>query len=157
MSATVIVLYEPSRHGREALAEADQLARARHAHLSVVVWARRERQDVGCAQCRANAAFWNHELEEIAHKELYEARALLGDPADTEYRVASGSTVAALADLAARERPDVIVVPWHRTRSLSRRLGRELTARLRAAGVPEVRMAARGPAVATSGPSRSLS
>ena len=143
MTATVIVLYEPSQHGREALAEAEQLARACHARLSVVVCARRERQDVGCAQCRANAVFWNHELAGIAHQELDEARALLGDPADTEYRVANGSNTRALADLATRERADVIVVPWRRTGLLSRRLGRELTARLRAAGVPEVRMAAR--------------
>src|SRR5579859_5771198 len=157
MSETVIVLYEPTRHGREALGEADQLARACHARLSVVVCAPRERQDVGCAQCRANVAFWNHELDEIAHEELDAARVLLGDPADTEYRVVNGSTVRALADLAARERADVIVLPWRRTGSLSRRLERRLTARLRAAGVPEVRVAARGPKVVSSAASGSLS
>jgi nucleotide-binding universal stress UspA family protein len=157
MSGSVIVLYEQSRHGREALAEADQLARDRDARLRVVVCAPRERQDVGCAQCRANVAFWNHELDEIAHQELDEARALLDDPADTEYRVVNGSLVRALADLATRERADVIVVPWRRTGSLSRRLGRELTPRLRAAGVPEVRMAARGATVVSSAAGRSLS
>ena len=155
MSATVIVLYEPSRHGREALAEAEQLARACHARLSVVVCAHRERQDVGCAQCRANAAFWNEELERIAHRELDDARALLGDPADTDYRVTNGSTVRALSDLATRERAEVIVVPWRRTGSLSRRLGRDLTARLRTAGVREVRVAARGSKVGITAASRS--
>jgi hypothetical protein len=139
MNPSVIVLYEPSEHGRAALAEAERVAHDRHARLSVVVHARRERENVGCTQCRANVVFWNRERNLIAHQELDEARALLGDPAGAEYRVTTGPTVRSLAELAALERADVIVVPWRRTGAVSRRRGEKLTARLRAAGVREVR------------------
>lgn len=142
MSTTVIVLYEPTKHGRRALAEGERLARDRRARLRVLVSSHHERQNRGCAQCQANVAFWNRELETIAHEELDQARALLEDPADTEYRVINASNSRVLATLVASEGADLIVVPWRRSGSLSRRLGRGLIARLRAAGVREVRMAA---------------
>lgn len=144
MSTTIIVLYEPTKHGRRALAEGERLARDHRASLSVLVRSHHERQTLGCAQCQANVAFWNRELELIAHQELDQARALLEDPADTEYRVVNASNAHVLATLVASEGADLIVVPWRRSGSLSGRLGRGLIGRLRAAGVREVRMAAAG-------------
>jgi nucleotide-binding universal stress UspA family protein len=141
MSSTVMVLYEASESGRLALAHGEFLARERGTRLTVVVCVPREREDVGCARCRHGAVIWNHELREIAGEELAEARRLLDDPAAADYRVAYGTEARDIAEIAARERAQAIVVPFRRGWPLAARRSRALAERLRAAGRWEVRIA----------------
>src|SRR5437764_3163760 len=84
----VLVEYEPSPRGREALLHALGVARDIGANLTVVAVARKERVRLGCASCRANTAFWNQEMQTLAEEALAEAGGLAGPSSTIEYAVA---------------------------------------------------------------------
>src|SRR5947199_8283708 len=88
----VLVQYESSEAGRAALFHALSIAREAEAHLTVSSVATRQPVGIGCASCRANTAFWNHELQTLAQEALAEAGHLLGPSATIDYVVARGSS-----------------------------------------------------------------
>lgn len=130
--AGVLVLYQPTRAGQAALADAEALAAQRDVALRVLVVRPFEREDVGCARCRQGAVIWNHELGEIVEEELEQARGLLG-ARRTAYESVRGGVVESVAQVAARDGAAVIVIPAQRRGPL-RRLWPDRVRRLEQAG-----------------------
>ncbi len=127
----VLAVCDLSRGGRAALRWAADAALARDTQLTVVELVRRERGDVGCGHCRQGAALWNQHLDEIASERLARAQALIGDGPRVSFEVAEEPAVSAVAQIAGRVRPDLIVLPRH---GLGWRRGASAAARLRQLG-----------------------
>jgi nucleotide-binding universal stress UspA family protein len=130
----VLVTYEASADGHAALSHAVGIASAARAPLTVVVIVPHERENVGCARCRSNAAMWNRELEAIAKEELAEAARLVGGMPTVEYEVARGPRATAIAESASRCGADLIVLPWRRPARIWRMFARDVGEPLRRAG-----------------------
>jgi nucleotide-binding universal stress UspA family protein len=131
----VLVEYESSAHGREALFHALEVARNADAELTVVAVATRELVGVGCARCRANAVFWNREMRYLAEEALGEAAELLGRSRTVEYAIADGAdTRDAVAGAAAGCGADVIVVPSEPNGRFRRLVSSKLAEHLRRDG-----------------------
>jgi hypothetical protein len=80
-SGDVIVWFEDTPPGRRALSEAQNLAKATDAHLTVVAVAAHERV-IGCGRCLQGTVLWNLEMKKIAHEELLAAQKLLEPATD---------------------------------------------------------------------------
>ena len=78
---------------------------------------------MGCAHCRANAAWWNEQMRVIARERLFEPAADLSDPS-TSIRclAACGPMSGVLAQATEQYDIDVIVLPWRRAVRLRRLL-----------------------------------
>ncbi len=131
--AHVLVAYEPSRSGEDAVRRAAELAAESGARLTVVTVAVSEPTDRKC--CDTRSVYWNGVLRELARDELSRAVVAVGSDADAEFRVISGRSVpSAIAEEAERCEADVVIVgrergllPWTRTRrvrQLQRRTSR---------------------------------
>ena len=129
----VLVAYEPSLSGDDAVRRAAELAADAGARLTVVTVAVSEPTDRKC--CDTRSVYWNGVLRELAGDELGRARMAVGSGAAAEFRVISGRSVpSAIADEAERCRADVVVVgrergllPWtrmRRARQVQRRTAR---------------------------------
>jgi len=133
-SSSVLVVYETSPAGRDALLHAADVARARKIPLVVLAAAPQARVDGGCLRCRGSAGLWNLAMIEVAEEELQEARELLAagaEPKDVHYVVGRGEPLKAITATAAQHGADCVVVPSDpasrlplpRRRSLASRLG----------------------------------
>ena len=118
----VVVVFEPTPAGREALAAAYSQAATTGAPLTVVTVARKERTDIGCAACRSAAAFHNELACEIATDELREAKVLLDEiemaaGVEVDYVLARGKFVRAVTVVSAERGAACVVVPERTTRA----------------------------------------
>ena len=131
--AHVLVAYEPSRSGDDAVRRAAELAAEAGARLTVVTVAVSEPTDRKC--CDTRSVYWNGVLRELAGDELSRAVVAVGSDAGAEFRVISGRSVSsAIAQEAERCKADVVIVgrdrgllPWtrmRRARQVQRRTSR---------------------------------
>ena len=126
----MLVAYEQSSHGREALLHAAALARDAGAPLTVVSVATTVAVD-GCLRCRGSAVLWNREMQEVAHEALAEAERLVPDSVTASYEVAVGEPAEAISEAADEAHADVVVLPWERPRRLRRRFSSTVAEELR--------------------------
>jgi nucleotide-binding universal stress UspA family protein len=106
----VVVAYEASPRGRAALRHALDIAREAKLRLTVVSVALKEPL-AGCAQCQANAVFWNRERRSFAAEDLAEAVGLVRDTPGVEFAIVEGRGTQAIGHAADRAGADVIVLP----------------------------------------------
>jgi hypothetical protein len=135
----VVVVFEPTPAGREALAAARSHAAAVGAPLTVMTVASKERTDIGCGACRSAAAFHNELACEIATDELRQAKVLLdgiGEAGDVEvdYVLARGNFVRAVTVVSSERAATCVVVPERTTRAPWRRLYRDRAEGVRRGG-----------------------
>ena len=128
----VLVYYQPSRDGRAALAHGLALADDAGASLTVAAVTPQDRTDVGCAHCRATNARWNAQMRVVAHEQLSELAADLGESSPAvRYLAACGPTAPVLCAAAEQDGVDVIVLPHRRAERLRRLLRASLFEQLR--------------------------
>ena len=93
----VLAVYEPTRHGHDAVRLAAETAEEGRARLTVVTVAVVEPTDQKC--CDRRSVYWNGVIRELADDELVSARRLFGASGGAEFRVVAGRSVAsAVAD-----------------------------------------------------------
>ena len=141
----VLVAYEPSSHGREALFHASDIAREAGVPLTVVSVATKVPVD-GCLRCRQSAVLWNREMREVAREALDEAAGLLGPTSAVSFDVAVGQPALAIGDAADRAGADMVVLPWERERRVRRRFSSTVVEDLRRSGRWDVIVAPRASA-----------
>jgi nucleotide-binding universal stress UspA family protein len=128
-SGDVIVWFEDTPPGRRALSEAQNLAKATDAHLTVVAVAARERV-IGCGRCLQGTVLWNLEMKKIAHEELLAAQKLLEPATDVSFELMVGTPADSISAVATSRRASAVVLPWQRNRRLDppqrREVGRKV-------------------------------
>jgi len=129
----VVVWFEATRAGRDALARAREIAERDRAQLTVLAVATQEPVS-GCPRCRQGAVIWNREIRAIGQEELVEAGQILGPSFDARYELAVGRPLSAISDAAHECGADLIVLPSRRRSRLPRLRRRDLDERLRALG-----------------------
>ena len=110
----IIVLYERSRQGDEAIRKAANIATRTGARLTLVAVAVTERVNSGC--CDLRSAYWNRVVQELAADDLVRAKRVLDPSLVVEARVIAGPSISgAVADEAQRCGADMLVLPAHRS------------------------------------------
>jgi nucleotide-binding universal stress UspA family protein len=138
----VLVAYEPSAQGREALLHASGIARSAGVPLTVVSVATKVSVD-GCLRCRQSAVLWNREMRAIAREALAEAAELLGNAETVSFDVAVGQPARAIGEAADRAGADLVVLPWERDRRVRRPFSSTVVEDLRRPGRWDVIVAPR--------------
>jgi nucleotide-binding universal stress UspA family protein len=129
----VVVWFEATQAGRDALARARRIAKTDGAHLTVLAVATQEPVS-GCPRCRQGAVIWNREMRAIGHEELLEAGRTLGPSCKAGYELAVGRPLTAIARAARECGADLIVLPSRRRSRLPRLRRKDLDERLRGLG-----------------------
>ena len=125
----ILVAYDGTAEGDEAIAAASVMARETDAQLTVAVVVQLERPPQMGVRCLPGTHVWNDVLLDAARADLERAARLVQAPA--EYEVLLGSEQRALPDGAAEFGCDAIMLPARPRRRLARLLSRDRAAALR--------------------------